>query len=213
MGLKYVRLAIEVPPTAWLRDLRKMKDVIVRIVDCVQHEDGSVTHLVSVTTPDRQTAQRVKQVLKSSKLVEEAFFIENASTNVIGYVKTKRCTLCGIVANRCFVRRGVYDVQKERIVWRVLAHDREIPSLIDALKMRGASVELLESVEVKDLDFNGSSSDLLLTALEEGYFDVPRRVSTNELARRLGKSPATLSITLRRNVKKILKHYAMLYAS
>ena len=132
---------------------------------------------------------------------------------MVGYVKTKRCTLCGVVANPCFVRRGVYDVQKERIVWRVLAHDREIPSLIDALKMRGASVELLESVEVKDLEFNGSSSDLLLTALEEGYFDVPRRVSTNELARRLGKSPASLSITLRRNVKKILKHYAMLYAS
>jgi predicted DNA binding protein len=128
-------------------------------------------------------------------------------------VKTKRCTLRGVVANRCFVRRGVYDVHKERIVWRVLAHDRKIPSLIDALKMRGASVELLESVEVKDLDFNGSSSDLLLTALEEGYFDVPRRIDTNELARRLGKSPATLSITLRRNVKKILKHYAMLYAS
>jgi predicted DNA binding protein len=206
--------AIEVPPTAWLRELRKMKDVIVRIVDCVRCEDGSVTHLISVvTTPDRQTGQRVKQVLKSSKLVEEAFFIENASTNVVGYVKTNRCKLCGVVANRCFVRRGVYDVQKERIVWRVLAHDREIPSLIDALKMRGASVELLESVEVKDLDFNGSSSDLLLTALEEGYFDAPRRVSTNELARRLGKSPATLSITLRRNVKKILKHYAMLYAS
>jgi predicted DNA binding protein len=121
--------------------------------------------------------------------------------------------LCGVVANRCFVRRGVYDVQKERIVWRILTHDREIPSLIDALKMRGASVELLESVEVKDLEFNGSSSDLLLTALEEGYFDVPRKVSTNELARRLGKSPASLSITLRRNVKKILKHYAMLYAS
>jgi len=46
--------AIEVPPTAWLRDLRKMKDVIVRIVDCVRCEDGSVTHLISVTTPDRQ---------------------------------------------------------------------------------------------------------------------------------------------------------------
>jgi predicted DNA binding protein len=98
------------------------------------------------------------------------------------------------------------------MVWRVLAHDREIPSFIDALKMCGASVELLESVEVKDLDFNGSSSDLLLTALEEGYFNVPRRINTNELARRPGKSPATLSITLRRNVKKILKHYAMLYA-
>jgi len=72
---------------------------------------------------------------------------------------------------------------------------------------------LLESVEVKDLDFNDSSYDLLLTALEEGYFDVPRRINTNELAQRLGKSPETLSITLRRNVKKILKHCAMLYAS
>ena len=99
------------------------------------------------------------------------------------------------------------------MVWRVLAHDREIPSFIYALKMCGASVELLESVEVKDLDFNDSSYDLLLTALEEGYFDVPRRINTNELAQRLGKSPETLSITLRRNVKKILKHCAMLYAS
>jgi hypothetical protein len=105
--------AIEVPPTAWLRDLRKMKDVIVRIVDCVRCEDGSVTHLVSVTTPDRQTAHCVKQVLKSSKLIEEVFFIENASTNVVGYVKTKRCTLCGVVANRCFIG-GVFTTSRRR---------------------------------------------------------------------------------------------------
>jgi hypothetical protein len=49
-----MEVAVEVPPTAWLRDLRKTKDVNVRIFDCVRCEDGSVTHLVSLTTPDRQ---------------------------------------------------------------------------------------------------------------------------------------------------------------
>jgi len=41
--------AIEVPPTAWLREFRKMKDVIVRVVDCVRCEDGYVTHLITRT--------------------------------------------------------------------------------------------------------------------------------------------------------------------
>ncbi len=72
---------------------------------------------------------------------------------------------------------------------------------------------MLESVEARNLDPNGVSAHLLTTALAEDYFDVPRKVTTHQLARMLGKTPATLSITLGRNIKRILKNYVTVYAA
>jgi predicted DNA binding protein len=207
MGLKHVRLSIEVPPTSWVQELREIDGVRIRIVDCVLHEDGSIMHLISVETPDKKTAENVKNILRASKFVDEAFFAEGTAASVIGLVKTKRCTICGVFANRCFIRKGMYDISRGRIVWRLVAHEREIPHVIDGLQAQGTAFELLESVEAKALEPNKSATQLLVTALEEGYFDVPRRVTTRELAHRLGKTPATLSITLRRNIRKILKNY------
>jgi len=207
-----VKLSIEAPPTAWVRELKGIEGIYVEVLDCTLHEDGSIMHLINVTTPDRKTAEHVKQIIKSSKFVEESFFVEGTATSVIGYVKTRRCTLCGIFANRCLVRKSAYDIRKNRIVWRFFANGRDIPCIINELESKGVGVELLESVEAKSLLPKGVSAHLLMNALDEGYFDVPRRVTTHELARRLNKTPAALSITLRRSVKKILKNYVHINA-
>jgi hypothetical protein len=149
MGLKHVRLSIEVPPTSWVQELGEIDGVRIRIVDCVLHEDGSIMHLISVETPDKKTAENVKNILRASKFVDEAFFAEGNAASFIGFVKTKRCTICGVFANRCFVRRGTYDISRGRIVWRLVAHEREIPHVIDGLQAQGTAFELLESVEAK----------------------------------------------------------------
>jgi len=212
MGLKHVRLSIEVPPTSWVHELKEIDGIRIRIVDCVLHEDGSIMHLISVETPDKKTAEYVKEVLRASKYVDEAFFAKGTASTVIGFIKTKRCTVCGVFANRCFVRRGTYDIENGRVVWRLIAHDHEIPHVVDGLQSQGVGVELLESVEANALEPNKTTNQLLITALEEGYFDVPRRITTRELANMLGKTPATLSITLRRGIRKILKNYVIVNA-
>jgi hypothetical protein len=50
--------------------------------------------------------------------------------------------------------------------------------------------------------------DLLLRAIEEGYYDTPRSCSLTELAERLGKARSTVSESLHRAEGKALKEFA-----
>ncbi len=48
--------------------------------------------------------------------------------------------------------------------------------------------------------------DALQTAVERGYFDVPRRITTVELAEEVGVTDQELSKLLRRATVKLAKH-------
>jgi len=50
-------------------------------------------------------------------------------------------------------------------------------------------------------------SEALYTAYQKGYFDYPHRISLRELARQLGCSAPTLSILLRKGLRKIMEDF------
>ena len=73
-----------------------------------------------------------------------------------------------------------------------------------------------EGIEVKKVQSSYASFDSLLTpkqeetlrmALEEGYYDRPKRINSEVMAERLGCSKSTMSTTLRAAEKKVLAHY------
>lgn len=55
-----------------------------------------------------------------------------------------------------------------------------------------------------DIDLTETQRETLRIALEEGYFDVPRRINLLELAERLGISDSAVSQRLRRGVSAVL---------
>ena len=82
-------------------------------------------------------------------------------------------------------------------------------------------MRILEELKKNDIQFDimrvtGFRSGLLLTpnqekilyiALKMGLFDHPRRITIKELADMLGIKPSSLTETIRRGLKRILKHY------
>ncbi|MFC5972291.1 helix-turn-helix domain-containing protein [Halomarina salina] len=51
----------------------------------------------------------------------------------------------------------------------------------------------------------GTERDVLRTAVEEGYFDVPRRITTAALADRVGVADDEVIVVLRRGTAKVLR--------
>jgi predicted DNA binding protein len=210
LTLKRVVIAFGVPPTAWVSELKGVGRLSIQILDCIAKEDGSVEHLVMFRTRDRDSAGMVRRMIKSSKLIEEAHLVNNSkgAEALLGIIKSSSCAVCRGLAGHCFIKRGEYLVNKDRVVWRFVAPDNVVREVLRSFEEKGIELNLLEWVEVKDPgSLNQTQVQLLMQALDAGYFDVPRRVSTHELAQNLGKTPATLSITLRRGLKKILTNY------
>ena len=210
MSLKKVTLAISVPPTAWIRDLNLSGVESVNILDCLQNDDGSIDHLFLIKTRDRSRSQNVVDSLKRSRLIEWFSLVRVDRPNgvVCGLVRSRRCDVCGVIATKCLMRRGEFRVEKGKLTWTFVAEEEEIPRIINALREKNVEVELLQSVELEGPGEMGLPQlNVLLRAMEMGYFDVPRRASIHDVARELGSSPASLSVSIRRGLKRVLKSY------
>ncbi len=203
-------MAISVPPTAWIRELNLSGVESVNILDCLQNDDGTVDHFFMIKTRDPSRSQKLVYSLKKSGLIEWFSLVRVDRPNgvVCGLVRSRRCDVCGVIATKCLMRRGEFRVGKGRLVWTFVAEEEEVPRIIDALREKMVEVELLQSVDLEGPSEMGLPQlNVLLRAMEMGYFDVPRKASIHDVARELGSSPASLSVSIRRGLKRVLKNY------
>ncbi len=213
MPLKKVTLAISVPPTAWIRDLDLSGVESIRILDCLRNDDGSIIHFFMIKTNGHPQSQKLINSLRRSGIADCFSLVRADRPNgtVCGLVRTRKCDVCGVIATKCLMRRGEYRVKNDRLVWTFVAEEEEVPRVIDALREKGVEVELLQSVELEGpSDVDLPQLNVLLRAMEMGYFDVPRKASIHDVARELGSSPASLSVSIRRGLKRVLKSYMVM---
>lgn len=67
------------------------------------------------------------------------------------------------------------------------------------------SLRMASDVDHEVVGLTPKQQQLLYVAYSEGYFDVPRRISQNELADRLGVSKSAISQRLRRSIDQLLE--------
>jgi len=80
----------------------------------------------------------------------------------------------------------------------------------NTLREQGYSYSLLELTEPNEprvavTDLTPRQREALVAAWEQGYFEIPRDISSDELAEELGIAHQTLSELLRRGINKLVK--------
>jgi predicted DNA binding protein len=97
------------------------------------------------------------------------------------------------------------------VEWTLALTGREaLTDLLDKLKREKIDVKIVRLTSVADVEtLTTHQRSIVQMALEEGYFDYPRRISLRQLAKKAGVSSATVSEVLRRAEKKILSTYSM----
>ena len=83
-----------------------------------------------------------------------------------------------------------------------------IPLFLQTLHDKGVVYEISEIAKLSTKQkLTSKQEKVLKSALELGYFDYPKRVSTEDLSKRLGVAPSTLNEILRRAERKIIQVY------
>jgi hypothetical protein len=102
------------------------------------------------------------------------------------------------------------DIRDGTAELEVAASADRISALADQLRAAGLSYDLqrLDRSPDPPAVLTDTQRDLLLRAIEEGYYDTPRSCSLTELAERLGKARSTVSESLHRAEGKALKEFA-----
>ncbi|MBN1801025.1 MAG: helix-turn-helix domain-containing protein [Candidatus Lokiarchaeota archaeon] len=148
------------------------------------------------------------EVIKNHPSVFEFNLMEREDTRVKFNVKTKDPYLlyavikCGVLVN------FPVNVRDGNAYWRLIASRERIDKLLSLFEQKGLDFELLRLGRAP-YNLNDDSNKLTLEestvldkAIETGFFEIPRKISLEELANDLGKSKSALSVMMRKIIKK-----------
>ncbi|MEM3832510.1 MAG: helix-turn-helix domain-containing protein [Thermoprotei archaeon] len=94
------------------------------------------------------------------------------------------------------------------VSWTVLVPSSEsAKNFIKILEQRNVEVKSVSSNKIAVNPLTAREFEILRTAYNLGYYDYPRLISFNELAKKLGIVPSTLSEELRKAEKKVITIY------
>jgi predicted DNA binding protein len=100
------------------------------------------------------------------------------------------------------------NVRQGNAYWRLIATRDRIDQLLTIFDERKVDYELLRignspyNLEDEKNKLTLEESNVLSKAIDLGFFEIPRKISLEDLANHLGKSKSALSVMLRKIIKK-----------
>jgi predicted DNA binding protein len=202
------RIKIKFPKQLWISEIFKnFPDVKMEISHFLPYDlERSIGNAVIEIM--HYNVDSIIEEISSHPSVFELSVLEKEENKAKFNVKTKDPYLlyaiikCGVLVN--FPVRVVDGFA----YWRLISSRDRIDKLLTLFEEKNVNFNLLRiGNSPYELDDNKSKLSLkelkvLDQAINLGFFEVPRKISLEELANRLGKSKSALSVMLRKIIKK-----------
>jgi len=202
------RIKIKFPDQIWISEIfKKFQDIRMEIINFLPYDlEKSIGNaVIEIMHYDLDS---ILQVIKNHPSVFEFSLLEKEDNRVKFNVKTNDPYLlygvikCGVLVN------FPVSVREGYAYWRLISTRKRIDELLTLFENKNITFELLRiGKSPYDLDEDKSKlsleeSKVLDEAINCGFFEVPRSISLEDLANKLGKSKSALSVMLRKIIKK-----------
>ncbi|UCC20536.1 MAG: helix-turn-helix domain-containing protein [Promethearchaeota archaeon] len=202
------RIKIKFPKELWISEIFKnFPDVKMEISHFLPYDlENSIGN--SVIEIMHYNLDSIIEQISSHPSVFELTIIEQEENNVKFNIKTKDPYLlyaiikCGVLVD--FPVR----VEDGFAYWRLISSRERIDQLLSLFEQKKIKFELLRigrspySIEDEKYKLTLDELNVLERAISSGFFEIPRKISLEELANELGKSKSALSVMLRKIIKK-----------
>ncbi|MHA1932242.1 MAG: helix-turn-helix domain-containing protein [Promethearchaeota archaeon] len=146
--------------------------------------------------------------IKEHPSVVEFSLMEQEENRIKINIKTKDPYLLYAVINCGVLIDFPVNVREGYAYWRLISSRSRIDELLTIFDNRKIDYELLRigsapyDLEDEKYKLSLDESEALDRAIKKGFFEVPRKISLEELANQMGKSKSALSVMLRKIIKK-----------
>jgi predicted DNA binding protein len=205
-GLMTCRMKVSLPPSTWLHSITVAHpDLRVEVLDRLL-----LTGQLMLTEA-RLHGPRFSEVvreLERSPAVEQVEVLEGDTSSALVRVTHRAPHFMTLFRELRVLRRFPFWVENGIATWVVVASGSKLRQLLRGLS-RGVPQLQVEAIQPTKPDskhplLTRREGELFRRAMSEGYFDVPRKVSLTELARRVNLAKSTLSRTLAVVERKLL---------
>lgn len=195
-------------PDNWMNRIANIIPMDLKLIDAVPDRQKGGRLLVQIDIEPahieqfRREMEHYRQVCRVDlSPVKEGGFI--------GSIVTDNCLTCqALMGSNCYLTSAT-QVQNGSLEWHLIAGDNKgLLRLVDFLKSQGCIVELKSKKSLsKKQSLTKRQEDVVRIALQNGYYDYPKRINLRKLSQLLEISTSTLNETLRRGEKKIISTY------
>lgn len=201
-------IKIQFPEEIWISEIfRKFYDIEMEILYFLPYdlEESIGNAIIELMHHDIDS---IIEKIETHPSVYDFHIVEKGDNKIKFNVKTKDPYLlyavikCGVLVD--FPVR----IEDGYAYWNLISARESIDKLLSLFEQEGIKYELLR-IGNSDLNLNDGKYELTLdelellnTAIQEGFFDVPRKISLEELGSKINKSKSTLSVQLRKIIKK-----------
>jgi predicted DNA binding protein len=170
------------------------------VIDIRGVENNLTRHLISISSVDS------KKILKEEEIqIEKENYLAIGETLVC--FESKGCHVCkAVISHGSFLMSGS-SVENSRYIYSFITPNAEaFQSIIKDLENEGYEPKVLraESYKSSGKILTPRQEKVLWLAVKLGFYEVPRKIHTEELSKKLGISMSTFSEISRRGIKNML---------
>jgi predicted DNA binding protein len=155
---------------------------------------------------DDVTEDDITSYIRTADPDSEVSYSKNGSGRFLASVDMHSCQTCRILGDSDCLLDSAISRPDGGIQLNIIApNGAALTRLVDDLEDIGASV-VVERITILRTarELTTEQERVLQTAFDLGYFDIPKKIKLDDLARRLNVSKATLDVVLRRAQRKVV---------
>jgi len=192
-------IEIETPKQKWMSEIfKKYRDLEIVILNFLPYdfEDFIANAIIQIY---HYKIDEIIESIKDNPSVLGFSVLEKSENQAKINIRTKDpYLLYAIIKNGILIDFPV-RLSEGVAIWKLVATRKKINDLNFTL------LRILNSdynIDDNENKLNLEESQVIRKAIKLGFFDIPRRISLEELANELGKSKSALSVRLRKIIKK-----------
>ncbi len=202
------RIKIKFPEKIWISEIFKsFKDIRMEIISFLPYDlEKSIGNAMIEIM--HYNIESMIELIKNHKSVHDFKILEKEKNSIKFNIKTKDpYLLYGVIKYGVLVDFPI-NIREGYAYWRLVSTREGIDNLLDFFEKMNLDYTLLKignspySIEDEKKKLNLDEMEILDKALEYGFFEIPRKISLENLAKTLGKSKSALSVMLRKIIRK-----------
>ena len=205
-----IQLQFSVSPESWIDNLCRNDSARVRVLSMKsQDSERNITHFVEITS-DKVSAEHLRRDLSKLAGVTGCDLASVGLNRLVGAVTSSDCLVCFLIMQSrtgYFVGPAVTEGDCQ-ITYRLFMSGEGIPNFLQSLHENGVTYKIGEIAKMSPTRaLTPKQERVMKSALELGYYEYPKRISTEDLSKAVGVSTSTVSEILRRAERRIISGY------